>query len=79
MAGSKRLAVIREAIDVVLRRLSALSPSPAVEDLRVRASEYLLQTQGWATTAPTVAERESLTKSVLTLHVEVTKLERTRA
>jgi hypothetical protein len=73
-ARSRRL--IRQAIEIVLRRLSVLSPSPPVEELRARAQEYSRRVDGWTTAAPPpVEERERLMKSVLALHVDAAKLE----
>ncbi len=73
---SRRLALARAAIEIVLRRLAAMAPSPEVDELRLRAEDYLQQAQGWAHTKPTVEDRESLMKRVLALHVDVARLER---
>jgi hypothetical protein len=73
---SRRLALARDAIEIVLRRLSVMAPSPEVDGLRHRAEDYLQQAQGWAHTKPTVEDRERLMKRLLALHVDVAKLER---
>jgi hypothetical protein len=73
---SRRLALVKDAIEIVVRRLSALPASPEVEELRTRAQDYLREADGWSTSPPTVEERERLMKRVLKLHVEVAKLER---
>jgi hypothetical protein len=73
-ARSGRL--VRQAIDVVVRRLSALPPSPSVEELLARAREHQRQVDTWAEALPAPAEREHLMKRVLALHLEVVTLER---
>jgi hypothetical protein len=73
---ARRLAVVREAIDVVLRHLECLPWSDRTEHLHVWVHECLKQTEQWNASAPTDREREGLMKRVLALHVAVTKLER---
>jgi len=75
---SKRLALVRDAIEVVLRRLSTLPPSPEVEELRLRAEDCLQQANGWAHQAPTVEQREAVMKRALALHSAVARLERSK-
>jgi hypothetical protein len=70
------VALIRDATEIVMQRLSALPASPQLEELRLRCDDYLQQAQGWLHKAPTVEERERVMKRVLGLHVEVAKLER---
>jgi hypothetical protein len=72
---SKRLALARDAIEVVVRRLSALMPSPEVEDLWHRVEDCRQQVDGWAQRPPTVEEREAVMKRVLGLHTAVARLE----
>jgi hypothetical protein len=74
--ASRRFARVRDAIEVVLRRLAALPSSMGVVELRSTALEHLREVDGWSTSAPTVEERERLMKSVLSLHMAVAKLER---
>jgi hypothetical protein len=72
------LAVLKDAIGVVLRRLAALPPSPRVEELRAKAEGYLRSTEGWVVSPPDADERDKVMKDVLMLHVEVGKLERAK-
>jgi hypothetical protein len=71
---SRRL--VQQAIDVVVRRLSALPHTPVVEELLGRAQEHQRQAEEWAKAPPAPQEREHLMKRVLALHLEVTTLER---
>jgi hypothetical protein len=73
---TRRLTVIKEAIDVVLRRLSALAPSHEVDELRAKAEEFLRTTAGWTASHPPAQEKERLMMRVLKLHVDAAKLER---
>jgi hypothetical protein len=73
---SRRLALARDAIEIVLRRLGDLPPSPEVKDLRAKAEEYLCEVDGWSTSPPTAEARDKLMKRALGLHVEVARLER---
>lgn len=57
---SRDMALAREALGVVLRRLAALPVSPEVEELRERAESYLEQVQAWHQSKPTPEEREKL-------------------
>jgi len=74
--ASRSRRLIRDAVEVVLRRLLALSPSPEVEALRAKAEDYLREAEVWSKSPPTVEARERLMKSVLKLHVAVAELER---
>ena len=74
--ATRRLRVINEAIDVVLRRLSALPPSPELDALRATADACLRKTEAWPASQPAAEEKERLMKRVLKLHVEVADLER---
>lgn len=76
---SRRLTLVRDAIDVVLRRLAALPSTPDVDELRARAMECVHEADGWKAAAPTAEERERLMKRVLGLHTAVAKLERQAA
>jgi hypothetical protein len=75
---SRRLTLVRHAIEVVLRRLSLVPPSPAVDELRLKAGDCLQQAQGWQCGKPTTEQWEALMKRVLALHIELAKLERQR-
>jgi hypothetical protein len=70
---SRRLA-LRDAVDVVLRRLSILPPSQ--EQLRAKAEEFRREADTWQPSMPPVEERERVMKQVLALHVAVARLER---
>jgi hypothetical protein len=76
MLFDARARIVREAIDVVLRRLEGVAPSDKTERLRAWAHECLQETDRWSASPPTTRERDTLMKRVLALHVEVTKLER---
>jgi hypothetical protein len=71
-----RLAVVREAIDVVLRHLECLPTSDRVEQLRAWVLDCIQETEQWRASPPTAREREGLMKRLLALHVAVTKIER---
>jgi len=73
---ARRLALVRDAIEIVRRRLSAMAPSSEVEELQRRAADYLREAEGWQTAEPSVEHRENLAKRVLALHVSVVRLER---
>jgi hypothetical protein len=73
---ARHLPLVRDAIKVVQRRLAAPPPSPEVEELRARAEVYRLEAEAWKVSSPTAEERERLMKRVLSLHVEVAKLDR---
>jgi len=78
-AGSKRLTLAKNALDVVLRRLSALPHSPEVEDLRRRTGDCLRLVDGWTLNPPTPEQREAVMQLVLNLHIATAKLERRAA
>lgn len=73
---SKRLALVRDAIEFVLRRLLRLPPSPEVDDLRLRAEDCLQQARGWAYKPSTVEQREAVMTRVLGLHTAIARLKR---
>ena len=73
---SRRLALIQDAIEIVLRHLSTLPSSQEVERLRIKAESCLQQAQRWPELKPTPEEREMLMKCVLGLHVAAARLER---
>jgi hypothetical protein len=70
-----RFEVVRQAIDVLFRRLERLPPSHAAEDLRGRVSDCMRKAGEW-TASPPVNQRDDLMKRVLALHVELATLER---
>jgi hypothetical protein len=77
--SSRRRSAVKNAIDEVLRRLSALPTSPGVEAVRAKAEGYLRETDSWTASQPVALEKERLMKRVLKLHVDVAELERGRS
>jgi hypothetical protein len=76
MARERRLVVIQESIDVVLRHLAVLPLSDRREQLHAWDHECLEETEQWSAAPPTDRECEGLMKRVLAVHIGVTKLER---
>lgn len=76
---SKRLALARDAIESVTQRLSTLPPTPEVEELWRRIEDCRQQVDEWASSTPTVEQRETVMKHVLGLHTAVARLERERS
>jgi hypothetical protein len=74
--SSAKLSIVRDAIDVLHRRLLVLPSTAEVEELRRKAGEFHEETDGWARAPPPLEERERLMKQVLKLHVDLAKLER---
>jgi hypothetical protein len=72
--SSRRLTLIRDALEVVLHRLAVLPRSSEVERLQAMAEDYLREAHEWRT--PTPAESENLSNRVLALHVVVAKIGR---
>jgi hypothetical protein len=68
--------LVRDAIEIVVRRLSTLPPSREGEELRAKAEEYLRGAEGWTAATPAAEESERLMRRVLELHIEVARLER---
>jgi hypothetical protein len=73
---TRRVSLTLSAIDVVLRRLSALPATREVDELRARAEEYVREADGWKVSRPSSEQREDLMKRVLALHIAVVALER---
>jgi len=71
-----RFVVVRDAIDVVLRRLQCTPPSDRTEQLRAWLDECSQEFEQWSASPPTDRERDGIMKRVLALHVAVTRLER---
>jgi hypothetical protein len=67
--------VVRQAVAVILRRLEHLPQTDKTECLRGWAEDCVRGTEAGAA-APSYQERDAIMKSVLALHLEVTKLER---
>jgi hypothetical protein len=70
------LALVEDAIRVVVRRLSAMQPSPEVDALRCHAVACQEQVHAWTWSVPTAEEREVVTERVLGLHLAVARLKR---
>jgi hypothetical protein len=76
MVRKGRLAVAREAIEVVLLHLECLDPSDETERLHASVGECLRETGHWSASPPTDRERDGLMTRVLALYIDVMKLER---
>ena len=77
VAGSSRqFAVIKNAIYIVVRRLSPLPSTPEVDELRARADEYRREVDGWSTSPPSAEEGDQFMERLFMLHIEVAKHER---
>lgn len=76
MSVNKRLVVVREASEVVIRHLECLPTSEKIEELRRSVLECLQTTEQWIATSPADRDEDALIKRILELHVEVTKLKR---
>ena len=70
-----RYAVVRQAIEVLLRHLESVPPSDEATQLRAWVQDCGLQAVQWKDAPPTDRERDGLMKRLLSLHVEVTRLE----
>jgi|HubBroStandDraft_2_1064218.scaffolds.fasta_scaffold439749_2 hypothetical protein len=68
--------VVRQAADVLFRRLERLPPSDATEELRGRLRDCVRKAGEWTASLPAHREQDELMKRVLGLHVEVVRLER---
>jgi len=70
------LALVIEAVNVILRHLAEAPDSPEVRELRERGLGYINEAVLWkdARPRPSVEMREALMKKVLGLHVAVNKL-----
>ena len=73
--GAPADALACDAIDVVLRRLSALPLSPQVEQLQLEAQDYLRQARDWQHSSRKSPEWDALMMRVLGLYAAVAKLE----
>jgi glycerol-3-phosphate dehydrogenase len=72
-----RFEVVREAIDVLFRRLERVPSSDnRTEELRASVRDCMRRAGEWSASPPPDRERDALMKRVLELHVELTKLER---
>ncbi len=71
-----RFVVIRETTEVVLRHLGRLPPSETTEQLCASVQNCMQEIEMRSVSSPTRRELDLLMKRVLSLHIEVTKLER---
>jgi hypothetical protein len=70
-----RFEVVRQAIDVLFRRLERLPSSDTTEELRGRVWHCMRKAGEWTASPPANRERDELMKCVLALHIELAKLE----
>jgi hypothetical protein len=70
-----RFEVVRQAIDVLFRRLARLPPSDAVEKLRARVRDCMREADERTASPPANRERDELMMRVLALYAELVKLE----
>jgi glycerol-3-phosphate dehydrogenase len=70
-----RFEVVRQAIDVLFRRLERLPPSEETAELRTRVRDCMRRAGEWTASPPPDQERDELMKHVLALHVKLAKLE----
>jgi hypothetical protein len=70
------IALIIDAVNIILKHLGEKPDGPEVHELRERALGYINEAVLWkdARPRPSVEKREALMKKVLALHVEVKKL-----
>jgi hypothetical protein len=73
---SLRISLVKDAIDVVVRRLSSLLSSPKVEPLLATAEDCGRVVDRWKVSPPAPKESERMMRCVLKLHVAVGKIER---
>jgi len=76
MFVNRRLVVVREASEVVLRHLEGLPTSEKTEELRTLVLDCLRTTEQWIDASPADRDEDALMKRILELHVEVTGLKR---
>ncbi len=74
--SSAKLSVVRDAVEVVLRRLSTLPSSPEIDELCKTAEGFRIEVEGWTNAPPAAEDRDRLMKLVLKLHIDVAKVER---
>lgn len=72
--GSRRVALLLDAIRGALDEIEKLPVSTEAEALRGKATSYESEVLGWTDAPPTDERREAMMKVVLGLHVAVTRL-----
>ncbi len=73
-AHHRTIALVVDAIDLVLRRLNRREPSPDVDALRLTALQRLREARAWEHAWPPLEEQERLMKRVLGLHASAARL-----
>lgn len=73
---STRVALVQDAVVVVLRRMDALPQGTVLGRLRLGAARCLREAHEWTVTPPIAEEVERVMKRALALHLAVTKLEK---
>jgi hypothetical protein len=70
------IALLIDAVNIVLRHLGEVPDGPEKRELRERALGYINEAVLWRETRPRafVETRDGLMKKVLALHVDVTRL-----
>ena len=76
VAATRRLSLLVDVIDVVLLRLSRVSPSGDAEKLRAEAGRCLVQAHAWNEISPSTQEYDAMTRRLLELHRAVDELQR---
>jgi glycerol-3-phosphate dehydrogenase len=71
-----RFEVVRQATDVLSRRLERVPSSARAEQLFTAVRDCMRRAGEWSASPPPDRERDTLMKRVLELHVELTNLER---
>jgi hypothetical protein len=69
-------SIVRAAIAIVVQRLGALTPCPAVTKLQATADAQLREVDAWMVSTLAIEERDRFMTRVLDLHIAVVKLER---
>jgi len=72
---ARRLAVVKNATDIVIRRLAALPPSAEVLELQAKAEECRREVDGWSASPPSAADSDKFMERLFMLHIAVGKLE----
>jgi hypothetical protein len=73
------IRIVRDAVDVVLRRIGDLPRSDGRDDLHARAEACALDASRWGASSPTSRDLDTLMKQVLAVHIELSRLERASA
>jgi hypothetical protein len=75
---SRRLFVVKNATDIVVRRLTELPPSPEVLELQTKAEACRREVEAWALAPPSAEASDKFMERLFMLHIAVGKLERLR-